>query len=91
MENIFEAVKRVRNWRELGGGLGVYTSKVDAIQRQFDSDEARLRAMLEAFLLGEGNYQPTWRSVIHALHWADENTVAHDILTYAEVVEGEYG
>ena len=96
MDNAFEAVKRVRNWRELGDGLvGLRVearAKLDAIrQRQFDSDEARLKAVLEPFLLGEYLNQPTWRAVIYALHEANEIAVARDILTYAEAVEGEYG
>ena len=91
LDNVFEAVKRVRNWRELGDWLLGTKAKLDAIQHQFDSDEARLKAMLESFLLGEDLYQPTWRRVIDALHDADEIAVACDILTYAEAVEGEYG
>ena len=95
LDNVFEAVKRVRDWRGLGGPLLGYAKakanyKLDAIQRQFDSNEARLKAMLESFLLGEGLSEPTWRGVIHALHKADEIAVARDILSYAEAVEGEY-
>ena len=91
LENVFDAVKRVKSWRDLGTWLlGDFEgSKLNAIEREFDSDETRLKAMLESFLLGEGEYQPTWRRVIHALHKADEIAVARDILTYAETVEGE--
>ena len=90
LKNVFEAVKRVRkNWRKLGNKLLFY-DKVDAIERQHDSDEARLKAVIEAFLLGEGIYeQPSWRRVIHALHQAGESQVAHDIESYAEAVKGE--
>ena len=90
-ENVFEAVKRVRSWRELSEELlGVFSGgKLNAIERQHDSDEARLKAVIEAFLLGEGAYQPSWRRVIHALHKARESQVAHDIESYAEAVQGE--
>ena len=91
-ENVFEAVKRVRSWRELGGGLlgeREFSDKLDDIERQHDSDEARLEAVIEAFLLGEGAYQPSWRRVIHVLHEAGESQVAHDIESYAEAGQGE--
>ena len=87
---MFDAVKIVKSWRELGRWLlGAFKdSKLDAIECEFDSD-TRLKALIESFLLGEGLYQPTWRRIIHALHWVDKIAVARDILTYAEAVEGE--
>ena len=91
LENVFEAVKRaVKSWESLGVFLGLYSSsKHDDIKRLHDSDEARLKAVIEAFLLGEGPYQPSWRAVIHALHKAGESQVTHDIESYAEAVQGE--
>ena len=90
LENVFEAVKRaVKSWRRLGSWLGLDTSKVYDIERQHDSDEARLKAVIEAFLLGEGLYQPSWKRAIYALHWVEESQVAHDIESYAEAVQGE--
>ena len=65
-------------------------SKLDAIQRQHISNEAYLKAVLESFLLGEGIYQPSWRSVIHALHRADESHLAEKIKTNAEPQQGEW-
>ena len=60
------------------------------IQEQHGSDEeACLKVLIEAFLSGEGYRQPSWRSVIHALHKAGETHIAHDIMTFAEPVEGE--
>ena len=91
-ENVFEAVKRVRSWRKLGEELlGEFgdSDKLAAIERQHDSDEARLKAVIEAFLLGEGDYQPSWRAVIDALNWVGESQVAHDIESYPEAVQGE--
>ena len=89
MENVYEAVKRVRNRREFGKRLLYDESKVDAIHRQHGSDEESfLKAVIEAFLRGEG-LQPSWRAVIHALYRAGENHIAHVIIAYAEPVQGE--
>ena len=93
LENVFEAVKRaVKSWELLEAWLGLKSSKLDDIRRQHDSDEARLKAVIEAFLLGESLYhdcQPSWRRVIHALRWVGGSQVAHDIESYAEAVQGE--
>ena len=64
--------------------------KLAAIQHQHDSDEARLKAVLESFLLGEGKYQPSWRSVIHVLHQDGESHLAEKIKTNAEPHQGEW-
>ena len=65
--------------------------KLDAIKRQHVSDEACLKAVVEAFLLGEGSYQPSWRRLIHALHncKAGESHLAEKIKTNAEPQQGE--
>ena len=93
LNTVFEAVKRVRNWRELAKGLmnwyewrGEDRKKLDDIKRQHSSNEARLKAVVEAFLLGEA---PLWRSVIHALHKAEESDLAEKIKTNAEPHHGE--
>ena len=96
--NVFEVVKTVRlSWRKLAEGLMHwydYSSdnrkKLDAIERQHTSDEARLKAVVEAFLLGEGRYQPSWRMLIHRLHEAGETNVAEKIKTNAEPQQGEW-
>ena len=64
--------------------------KLDVIQRQHVSDEVRLKAVLESFLLGEGIHQPSWRRVIHALHQAGESHLAEKIKTNAEPQQGEW-
>ena len=79
----------MRSWRWLGQWL-VEHSKLNAIQRQQISNEARLKAMLESFLLGKGEHQPSWRSVIHALYRAGENHLAEKIKTNAEPHQGEW-
>ena len=95
-DNVFEVVKTVRNWRELAQWLmGWYDwrdedrKKLDAIERQHISNNACLKAVVEAFLLGEGLHQPSWRRLIHALHWAEETNVAEKIKTNAEPQQGE--
>ena len=85
----------MRSWRELARWLmGWYGSddkeKLDAIQCQHVSDEARLKVVLESFLLGEGEYQPSWRIVIHALYDAYESHLAEKIKTNAEPHQGEW-
>ena len=97
-DNVLEVVKTVRSWRELGNWLMGWfdydgsdgQKKLDAIQRQHVSDEACLKAVVEAFLLGEGIYQPSWRSVIHSLHQAEESHLAEKIKTNAEPHQGEW-
>ena len=85
---MFEAVKRAaKSWWKLDYWLGLF-SDIDDIKHQHDSDEARLKALIELFLLGEGD-QPSWKSVIHALHGAGESQVAYNIESYAEAVQGE--
>ena len=93
-DNVFEVVKIVRSWRDLAQWvMGWYYSdgqkKLDTIKRQHTSDDARLKAVVEAFLLGEGHHQPSWRRVIHALHKAGETSVAEKIKTNAEPQQGE--
>ena len=85
---MFEAVKGVRDWNGTFGFVR-YIGKLDDIQRQHGSDEACLKAVVEAFLLGEGRYQPSWRRVFHALHGANESHLADQIKSYAEPVQGE--
>ena len=99
LDAVFEVVKAVRStWRELAGPLVDWydydwrdedKKKLDAIQCQHVSDEARLKALVEAFLAGGGYYQPSWRSAIHALHKAEESPLAEEIKTNAEPQQGE--
>jgi hypothetical protein len=64
--------------------------KLDAIKHQHVSDDARLKALVEAFLLGEGKHQPSWRMLIHQLHLAGETDTAEKIKTNAEPQQGEW-
>jgi hypothetical protein len=63
--------------------------KLDAIEHQHVYDDARLKSMVEAFLLGEGRYRPSWRMLIHALHQAEESHLAEKIKTNAEPQQGK--
>ena len=90
LDNVYEAVKRVRDWKRFGIWLSLGGIKLDAIHRKRgDNVEACLKAVIEAFLCGEGRHQPSWRRVINALYWTGENHIAHDIIAYAKPVEGE--
>ena len=60
---------------------------LDSIQRQYDSDEGRLKAVVEHFFNSGGN-QLSWRAVIHCLYRANELQLAEQIRSYAEPVQG---
>ena len=75
-------------WYDFEGSEG--RKKLNAIERQHTSDEARLKAVVEAFLLGEGDNQPSWRMLIHGLHLAQESRLAEKIKTNAEPQQGEW-
>ena len=75
-------------WSDYQGSKG--REKLDAIQRQHVSNDARLKAVVEAFLLGEGRYQPSWRRLIHALHKLEQSHLAEKIKTNAEPHQGEW-
>ena len=69
---------------------GFEDKKLDAIERQNTSDDARLKVVVEAFLLGEGEHRPSWRMLIHALHEAKESYLAEKIKANAEPQQGEW-
>ena len=64
-----------------------HRKKLDAIERQHISDDARLKAVVEAFLQGK---DLSWRMLIHRLYWAGETHVAEKIKTNAEPHQGEW-
>ena len=65
---------------------------LDAIEHEDVTDEARLQAVVAAFLWGEGRYQPSWRMLImtHRLSLAGETDMAENIKTNAEPQQGEW-
>ena len=77
-------MKGVRDWDLLSVLFGV-----DIDEHQCDSDEARLKAAVEEFLLGKGSYQPTWRALIYCLDMAGEVALADKIRSFGEPVHGE--
>ena len=77
-------MKGVLDWELLRAWFGVYIDK-----HQYDSDEARLKAAAEEFLLGNGDFQPTWRALIHCLDLAGEVALGDKIRSFGEPVQGE--
>ena len=86
---MFAVVKNVRSWRSLGEGMGYDSWELDNIQRQYDSDEDCLKAVVERFLKDGGWFNhPSWRAVIWCLYKANEFQLAEQIRSYAEPVQG---
>ena len=101
VENI-QTVAQGVSWRELGKRLfhGDYSGgfhlpptypKLDEIAQQHQSDDSRLRAVIECWLQGEGrDEKPSWRALIMRLDGATETTAAADpIRHFAEPLPGE--
>ena len=95
-------LKGVKSWRKLAEGL-VYTydrpklflppgysqHNLDVLQRLHDTNEDCLKAVIEIFLQGRGQYkQPSWRAVFRSLYNADELRLAASIKSYAEPLQG---
>ena len=83
---MFAVVKNVCSWRRLGDEMGYDLSVLNDIQRQYDSDEDRLKAVVERFL--NGGSLTSWRVVILCLYRANEIQLAEQIRSYAEPVQG---
>ena len=77
-------MKGVRYWYHLSVWFGV-----DIDEHQCDSDEARVKAAVEGFLLGNGDFQPTWRALTYCLDGAGEVALADKIRSFSEPVQGE--
>ena len=98
LDNVFDVVKTVElSWKRLARVLlGWYDvisderKKLDAIEREHVSDDARQKAVVEMFLLGKGHYQPSWRKLIHRLHLAQQSHVAEKIKANAEPRQSEW-
>ena len=98
VENILTAVQGVA-WRKLGerllfctvsGGQLTYP-KLDEIEKQHQSDESCLRAVIECWLKGdEMDGEPSWRRIIWRLDGANETRpVADSIRHFAEPLPGK--
>ena len=89
VENILTAVQGVA-WRSLGKWLfSNKRSYLDEIEGQYQSDDERLRALIDHWLQGEGAEEPSWRALIYNLDWAKESRIAKKIQHFAEPVSGE--
>ena len=87
MENILTAVQGVA-WRNLGEWL-FYNDFLNEIEGQYQSDDERLRALIDHWLQGEGDEEPSWRALIYNLDWAEETKIADKIRNFTEPVSGE--
>ena len=85
-------------WRNLGKGLigsdwhlGSDYPKLDEIERQHQSDDSRLRAVIECWLQGDGeDEEPSWRALIRRLDEGNETTAAADAIRhFAEPLQGK--
>ena len=90
LETVLEAIKGVRSLRELGRHLLGHHGVQKQNDMQYQYHYSDVKAMVEAFLLGKGDYQPSWRRVIHALYKAGEGHLANHIKHFAESVQGQY-
>ena len=97
VKNIQTAVQGVA-WRKFGKRLfyGDYIfrstyPKLDEIGQQHQSDDSRLRAVIECWLQGEGrDKEPSWRALIWRLDDATETSATADnIRHFAEPLPGE--
>ena len=76
----------MKDWRRLGGWLGVPVSKRELIGQRHNSDDECLQSVIQCWLLRSPNV--TWRQIIDVLDWIDESEVADPIRTWAEPVRG---
>ena len=88
-------------WRKLGEELieyGDYNTeshqlhypKLDEIEKQHQSDDSRLRTVIECWLQGEGKGEElSWRRIILALDGAKATKAADSIRHFAEPLPGK--
>ena len=94
MDNVLVAVQGV-NWRTLGKALlpydGTFTyPKLDEIERQQQSDDDRLHAVVTTWVQGSGmDKEPSWRWLIWRLPNHNlSGGVTDNVLQFAEPVLG---
>ena len=76
-------------WRRLWERLIPYGVFAE-IERQHQSDDSRLRAVIECWLQGEGwDEEPSWRRIIWTLDSANETRAADSIRHLAEPLPGK--
>ena len=90
VEEVFKHVQGVKDWREVGNWLlGYESTKLNAIEREYSSNEDRLRAVVQQWLEGGGRTQPSWRWLVWSLDTAGDSIVADPIREFAEPPQGE--
>ena len=89
MEEVLKHLQGVTNWREVGERLLVYRStKLNAIEKEYSSDEDRLQAVVQQWLEG-GGLPPSWRSLVWSLDHTGGTVTADPIRGFAEPPQGE--
>ena len=89
VESILTAVQGVA-WKGLGEMLfWNKKSYLDEIEAQHQSDDECLHALIDHWLQGEGDEQPSWRALILNLDLARETKHVDKIRQFAEPVSGE--
>ena len=89
MESVLKFLPGVA-WRTLGGWL-IPSGMFHEIERQHQSDDSRLRAVIECWLQGEGwDKEPSWRALIRRLDSVTKTrAVADNIRHFAEPLPGK--
>lgn len=99
LENILKFTSNVRNWINLCDGLDIRHNRVTEIvqlnyrARRKATNDNYVRAVIIAFLRGEGGYQPTWRAVLHALLYESNGpylALNETLRSYSEGPKGEH-
>ena len=94
VENVlkFMNVQEVKDWRKVGLelllGVTNRTEQLDVIQREYSSNEDRMRAVVQQWLEGEAHLR-SWRWLLLALDHAGDIQVADPIRGFAEPPRGE--
>ena len=91
VENVFKylPVQQVKNWRKVGELLlsDIDNTKVQAIEREYSSNEDRMRAVVQQWL--EGGLPRLWRRLVCVLDCAGDIQVADPIRGFTEPPRGE--
>ena len=92
VENVFKylPVQQVKNWRMVGRLLlgDINNTKVQAIEREYSSNEDRMRAIVQQWLEGEAHLR-SWKTLVCALDHAGDIQVADPIRGFTEPPRGE--
>ena len=90
VENVLKHTQKVKNWRTVGKWLlgDIDNSKVQAIEREYSSNEERMRAVVQQWLESAG-LPRSWRWLLWALDYAGDIQVADPIRGFTEPPSGE--